>query len=74
MMQLTPNPGKSHIEATGYDPSKQELHIQFRGGVVYTYEKVPADVANKMERAESKGSFYMRNIRDVYRHHVGREE
>ncbi len=54
------------IEATRYDPSEQHLHIQFRGGLTWTYAGVPQGVAAALRQADSLDKFYMLEIRDAY--------
>jgi hypothetical protein len=53
----------SHIVATGYDSLSQTLHVEFKGGAVYRYFLVPAEVYRDFLEAESKGKFFSANIR-----------
>jgi len=57
----------SSLEAVGYDSDSQELHVRFWAGTVYIYYEVPQQVVDAFMSAPSKGSFYNRDIRNVYR-------
>ena len=51
----------SNIEEIGYsDDSK--LLVRFKGGKVYEYADVPADLFNEFRAAQSVGSFFHKNI------------
>jgi lysyl-tRNA synthetase class 2 len=50
-----------------YDLGREKLTVTFVTGRVYEYFNVPFDVAGAFERAESKGAFFNRHIRDRYR-------
>ena len=56
----------SNIRAIGYDESKAELHVEFKGSGVYVYHDVPKETYDKFMAAESKGSFLAKNIKGVY--------
>ena len=46
----------SHIEAIGYDPTTQELHVQFlKSGETYVYYNVEEWMYHDMMQADSKG-------------------
>jgi hypothetical protein len=55
----------SNLVAVGYNPSNQELTIQFYSGV-YTYIGVPVSVYNGLMAAPSKGSYHHRYIKKRY--------
>ena len=57
----------SSLEAVGYDSDSQELHVRVLAGTVYIYYEVPQQVVDAFMSAPSKGSFYNRDIRNVYR-------
>lgn len=57
----------SVIRSFDYDPAAQRLDVQFVSGRRYSYHDVPANVAEGMRRAISKGSYFNRRIRDAYR-------
>lgn len=43
-----------------------DLRITFHTGAVYDYENVPAEVEQELYGAESSGSFFAREIKNVY--------
>jgi hypothetical protein len=55
------------VEAIGYNEASQELFVRFVSGKTYRYSGVPADVAAAFLSAPSKGSYFNREIRPVYR-------
>jgi lysyl-tRNA synthetase class 2 len=54
------------IRSFRYDPEARELHVTFVSGRRYAYADVPAEVAEQMRLAFSKGSFFNRRIRDHF--------
>lgn len=50
----------SNIRQVGWENGT--LEIQFHNGCVYQYFDVPQDLANKMMRAESVGTFFKQVI------------
>lgn len=58
----------SNLVAAGYEPTKQELTIQFRSGV-YTYVGVPQHIYNGLLSSPSKGSYHHKYIKNYpFRH------
>lgn len=55
------------IRAWNYDEAERRLDVLFVSGKRYSYHDVPAEVAEEMRAAFSKGSYYSRNIRDRFR-------
>lgn len=55
------------IREFSYDATEQRLDVQFVSGKRYSYFDVPADVAEGMRTASSKGGYFNRLIRDHYR-------
>ncbi|HEX5982952.1 MAG TPA: KTSC domain-containing protein [Solirubrobacterales bacterium] len=55
----------SSIAAVGHEAGV--LEVRFRNGGVYRYLDVPEEVCAALMEAESKGRFFNRRIRDVYR-------
>lgn len=51
----------SSIESVGYERSV--LEVSFRNGGLYQYFDVPEELVVMLMRAESKGSFFNRQIR-----------
>jgi hypothetical protein len=58
----------SNIEAVGYDAASSELHVQFLKSGLYVYHDVPQHVFEELLSADSKGSYFNRNIKPVYTH------
>jgi hypothetical protein len=56
----------TNLYSVGYDPASQTLEIEFRGGEVYRYFRVPVAVYNALMSANSKGRYFARVIRDTY--------
>ena len=56
----------SVIRRFAWRPGEPALDIEFVTGRVYRYHGVPEDVARRMRRMMSKGSFFNRAIRDHY--------
>ncbi len=71
-MQLT-TVESSMIHAIGYDQAKRVLEVVFNTGRTYQYADVPPEAYAAFIQAESKGRFFLANIRDVYAYwQVGR--
>jgi len=56
----------SNIESIGYDKEKATLHVQFRGGGLYTYPGVEMSLYEDFFSADSKGKFFHQNIRSNF--------
>jgi hypothetical protein len=57
----------SNIVSVGYDAATQQLAVEFKTGLVYHYADVPASVADDFEQAESKGKFYVANVKGKFK-------
>lgn len=58
----------TNIEAIGYDSDSMELHIRFLNtGATYIYSNVPEAVFEELMSADSKGSYFNRNIKPTYK-------
>lgn len=55
------------IAAVGYDDEKQKLTVQFNNGAIYSYGGVPQSEYNAMMSAQSVGSYFAHNIKNVFR-------
>jgi hypothetical protein len=55
----------SSLDSVGYE--KDVLEVSFRNGGLYRYFDVPEEMLVALMRAESKGQFFNRHIRGVYR-------
>lgn len=54
------------LRAVAYDAPRQTLAIEFVSGSVYEYLNVPEPHYHDLLNAESKGTYFTRNIRDSY--------
>jgi hypothetical protein len=54
------------LRSAGYDPTERLLELEFTSGRVYHYSGVPESEYRDLMAAESKGSYFNQNIRDVY--------
>jgi hypothetical protein len=61
----------SNIAAAGYDAETRVLDIQFQSGDTYSYDDVPAGVAEGLFSAASAGSYFYNNIKNRYRFYRG---
>ncbi|HSK95041.1 MAG TPA: KTSC domain-containing protein [Euzebyales bacterium] len=57
----------SSIAAVGYDPATRVLHVRFVSGRAYLYHDVPPSTYAALLRAESKGAYFNREVRDAFR-------
>ena len=55
----------SSVASVGFDPSTNELEIEFREGGVYRYA-VPRRIHQELMASESLGAFFARRIRHTY--------
>jgi hypothetical protein len=56
----------SLLLTVGYDEGDSLLEIQFKNSGTYRYEGVPSSVYQGLMAAESKGSYFDKNIRNKY--------
>jgi hypothetical protein len=54
------------MRSVGYEAGSRILEIEFESGAVYQYLGVPACDYEELMRAESKGRYFNREIRDSY--------
>lgn len=54
------------IRDFSYDETSCRLTITFVSGRRYVYDDVPPDVVDAFTRADSRGGFFNRDIRDRY--------
>lgn len=56
----------AQLQAIGYDAERQVLAVKFaRGGAVYHYSGVKADLHAAFMAAESKGAFFTQRIKPL---------
>lgn len=56
----------SSIDQIGYAEPERELWIRFKSGDTYVYSDVPPATHEEIMRADSKGSYFNREIRPNY--------
>jgi len=61
--------GSSNIKRVGYDGERKKLYIQFLKSNIYMYEysDVPENVYKELISSESVGSYFHKNIKNVYK-------
>ncbi len=56
-----------NIESIGYDAASQELHVRFlKSGETYVYYAVDEWVFVELMQADSKGKYFIANIKTNY--------
>ena len=59
----------SNVEAIGYDPDAQEIHVRFfKSGETYVYYGVEEWVFQEFMQADSKGIYLNTNIKGRYQY------
>lgn len=56
----------SSLSAIAYDRDWKHLYICFKSGRAWRYEGVPEECFTELRRAESKGSYFSREIRHQF--------
>ena len=56
----------SNLASIGYDAENEILEVEFNHGGVYQYFDVPKEEYEALMNADSLGSYFYHNIRDVY--------
>jgi hypothetical protein len=49
-----------------YHPRRRQLELEFRSGKRYLYFQVPPHYYNELLQADSKGTYFNRNIRNRF--------
>ena len=58
----------SNIKSIGYNPYQHKMEIEFNSGAVYRYKNVPKSEYLNLLSAESKGRYFHKNMRSVYKY------
>ena len=58
----------SNIDAVGYLSEAQRLYIRFKSGCSYSYEDVPHTFFSALQKVESAGAYFARQIRGKFRY------
>ncbi len=61
-----PNIKSSMIASCEYNPTAQELEIQFKNGGTYVYSGISLQTYNAFLNAPSQGKFFQQYIKDKY--------
>jgi hypothetical protein len=56
------------LAGIAYDHHQAVLQIRFRGGAVYQYFHVPPQTYQDLWQADSKGAYFNRHVRSVFRY------
>lgn len=56
----------SNVDSIGYDGANEILEVEFKGGAVYQYKDVPADVYAELKEAASVGRYLSDCIKNVF--------
>jgi hypothetical protein len=56
----------SNLVSVGYEDGSSTLEIEFKGGALYQYYNVPAHIHDGLMAADSKGSYFHANIKDLF--------
>lgn len=56
----------SHISRIGWNSRDKMLHIIFVSGLRYRYYSIPEDIVIGLLNADSHGTYFWQNIRDIY--------
>jgi KTSC domain-containing protein len=56
----------SSIDQIGYAEDERELWVRFKSGDTYAYSDVPPGTHAEIMRADSKGSYFNREIKPNY--------
>ncbi len=71
MIPTQPGPiavDSSLLASAAYDVSESVLQLELRDGAIYRYLAVPAAVYDDLLAADSKGSYFNKQIRGRFRH------
>jgi hypothetical protein len=55
------------LASMAYDPNQTILQLEFHDGTVYRYFQVPHQTYQDLFHADSKGAYFNRHIRSVFR-------
>lgn len=56
----------SVLDSVGYDEFSERLVLCFKSNIIYEYQNVPKEVYLRFMGSDSKGRFYIRNIKGKY--------
>ena len=67
MMQWTNTPESSNVSGIAYSDKQHMLFIEFKGKCIYSYAQVPRKMYQAFRIAPSKGKFFHREIKKLYK-------
>lgn len=67
-IERIPVEGSTHLASVGYNDQTGILVVEFKDGEIYEYENVPQDVMVEFITAKSQGSYFQRNIAQMFRY------
>ena len=56
------------LASVAHNPDKQILYLRFHTGVVYRYFEFSSEDYRSLLNAESRGKYFLANIRDQFRY------
>jgi hypothetical protein len=56
------------LNSAAYLPAERSLYLEFHSGEKYRYFEFPPELYQEFLAAESKGTFFARNIRNHFRY------
>jgi hypothetical protein len=56
----------SHIRKVAFEPSGEELEIEFADGGIYRYQMVPREIYQELMDADSKTSYFTQTINERF--------
>lgn len=56
----------SNVKAVGYEAESKTLKVEYKSGLMYEYENVPANVFDELLESASKGKYMNQNIKGQY--------
>lgn len=56
----------SNIDAVGYDAETETLHVKFRSGDIWEYDRVPEREYDRFMAAPSLGKYFNKDIRGAF--------
>lgn len=56
----------SNLASVGYDEATKTLEIQFHSGGIYQYDDVEKEVYDELMNADSKGRYFLHEIKGAY--------
>lgn len=68
-MTVFETPNSSNLSKVEYDESTSRLYVTFKTSKSgkYVYENVPSSVFEALKESESKGKFFIANIKNNYK-------